>query len=162
MGRVKASVEEVNLIGIDGGAVIGSPIINTATPYTLLGGLSMSYADTNYGSYWGVFWGRGTTPPTRSDYRLEDPIIDGTITTVGSVSNLVKTDNGDCYRISSVHQVTNNTNETITISEAGTFGNFTSGGKVFLLDHTVLPTPVTIPPRKTASIEYIVNFPYEL
>ncbi len=158
MGKIAGSSESVTLIGYDGTACSGTAI-STAEPYTLLGGISQSYSQY-YGSYYGVFWGRGTTPPTIDDYALESPIIDDSLATVGSLSTLIKTDNGDHYRITAVHQVTNKTNNDITITEAGIFGNWKSGGKVFLLDHTILETPVVIPARKTVPIEYAIKFPY--
>jgi hypothetical protein len=158
MGKFAGSSESITLIGYDGDICMGNATSLTE-PYTLLGGISLSYSQY-YGSYYGVFWGRGTTPPTKNDYKLEDPITDGTLATVGSRETLIKTDNGDHYRISALHQVTNNTNNDITITEAGIFGNWKSGGKVFLLDHTILETPVVIPARKTVPIEYAIKFPY--
>ena len=163
MGKIAGSTENITLIGSDGFPCAGYAT-STSEPYILLGGISLSYS-ANYGSFYGVFRGRGTTPPTINDYKMEDPITDGSLATVGSIDSLVKTDNGDHYRISALHQVANNTNNDITITEAGIFGNWTSGGKIFLLDHTILDhtileTPVVIPARKTVPIEYAIKFPY--
>ncbi|MBQ1255643.1 MAG: hypothetical protein IIX91_07630, partial [Clostridia bacterium] len=58
------------------------------------------------------------------------------------------------------HQVTNNTDEEITVSEIGCFGVLANGGKVCMLDRTVLEEPIVIPPKETVSLEYVIKFPY--
>ena len=68
--------------------------------------------------------------------------------------------NGDHVRISATHQVTNNTDADIAVSEIGCFGNLSASGKPFLLDHTVLETPVVVPAGKTVTMEYVIKFPY--
>ena len=73
---------------------------------------------------------------------------------------MVRAEGPDHYRFSAVHQVTNNTDEEIAISEIGCFGSITNGGKVLMLDRTVLKTPVVIPPRETVPLEYVIKFPY--
>ena len=158
MGKIAGSTENVTLIGLDGNTCTGNAT-STSEPYTLLGGISLAYS-SNYGSYYGTFWGRGTTPPTGNDYKMEDPINDGSLSIVSSQGTLIKTDNGDHYRISALHQVTNTTDQDITITEAGICGIWKSGGKAFLLDHTILENPVVIPARKTVPIEYAIRFPY--
>jgi hypothetical protein len=65
----------------------------------------------------------------------------------------------DCVRISVPHSVTNLTSQDITISEIGCLGQIESGNS-FLLDHTVLETPVVVPAGKTIALEYAIKFPF--
>ena len=159
MGKVAGSTESLALKGPDGSSCTGTAVSSSSKPFTLLGGIALSYA-SNYGSYYGVFWGTGTTPPTKEDYKMEAPLVDGSIATMGSRENMMKIDNGDHYLISALHQVTNNTNRDIAITEAGLFGNWENAGKVFLLDRTVLETPIVVPAKKTVPVEYAIRFLY--
>lgn len=147
---------------VDGTTLTETMLSSTAKPYTVLGAIAMPKASSLYGAgTTGTWYGKGTTPATIDDYALEDPITDGSLSiTCGGSSALVRAEGPDHYRISAAHQVTNNTDEEITVSEIGCFGILVNGGKVCLFDRTVLETPVTIPARETVPVEYVIKFPY--
>jgi hypothetical protein len=91
---------------------------------------------------------------------MEAPITDGSLSTKSGSASLVTSVEADCVRISVPHSVTNLTSQDITISEIGCLGQIESDGNSFLLDHTVLETPVVVPAGKTIALEYVIKFPF--
>ena len=161
MPRYEANSNYAPVVYADGTAGSEALLSSSSRPHTVLGAMVLPRSNTNYGSSIGTWYGRGTTPATVDDYALEAPITDSSLTgTCGGISALLRVAGADHYRISVTHQVTNTTAEEITISEVGCFGQLSAGGKVVLLDHTVLETPVVIPPKETVSLEYVIKFPY--
>jgi hypothetical protein len=59
-----------------------------------------------------------------------------------------------------VHQLTNKTDEDIYIWEVGLHILFATGGKAYMLEHTVLEEPIVVPAGNTISTEYVIKFPY--
>ena len=161
MPRYEANSNYAPVVYADGTAGSEALLSSSSRPHTVLGAIVLPRSNSNYGSSIGTWYGRGTTPATVDDYALEAPITDSSLTgTCGGISALLRVAGADHYRISVTHQVTNTTAEEITISEVGCFGQLSAGGKVVLLDHTVLETPVVIPPKGTVSLEYVIKFPY--
>lgn len=162
MARLTGVTYSVTVTLPDGTTITDGLLTTSSRPYNVLGTIAAPYSDATYGkTIPGTWYGKGTTPAALDDYTLEAPITDGSITAIcGGNSNLVRAEGPDHYRFSAVHQVTNNTDEEIAISEIGCFGSITNGGKVLMLDRTVLKTPVVIPPRETVPLEYVIKFPY--
>lgn len=108
----------------------------------------------------GILLGSGTTEPTVNDYFLQNYITSGfsaNVTTNAGVDN-----NGDVYTDFLI-TITNTGNSTITIGEIGyiqylacasTVGSTSSSTSNFLLDRTVLSTPVEIAPGDYETIRY--------
>jgi hypothetical protein len=160
LGRYNNSSKSVVLTNTSGGTASETPYSSTAKPYTVLGSVCLPKV-TNYGNSHGVFYGRGRTPATMDDYTMEDPILDGSITTSeGGPGALTVALNEDHLRISGVHQLTNNTAEDIYIWEVGLHILFATGGKAYMLEHTVLEEPIVVPAGNTISTEYVIKFPY--
>lgn len=162
MSRSGGNTYSATVKAVDGSTITETMFSSAAKPYTILGAIAAPKANSLYGGgTTGTWYGKGTTPATIDDFALEDPITDGSLSIAcGETSALARAEGPDHYRISAAHQVTNNTDEEITVSEIGCFGALTNGGKVCLLDRTVLETPITIPPKETVSVEYVIKFPY--
>ena len=118
------------------------------------------YSDFGVAGHYGIMFGTGTTPPTMNDYKLESPIIDGTVyaTDQNAPTQGFETDKAKIY-VS--HEVKNQGTNPVTITEAGVFGCQSTASKTsFLLDRTVLDTPVTIPAGESRTITYAIVFEY--
>lgn len=107
-----------------------------------------------------VRFGDGDTPPTRDDYKLSGNVITGfTSTYAKTVSK--QDENG--FTVTALHTITNNNSNEITIREVGKFSRtqYASGSYTqYLLDRTVLDTPVTIPAGGIGQVEYTITFNY--
>ena len=161
-GRARGNSMNVTLTFPDGTTDTDTMFSNSADPFAVLGVITFPYADSQYGgTVSGTWYGKGGASATLDDYKLEAPVNDNSLTVVcGGLNSLVKTEAADHYRISTVHQVTNNTDKTIEIREVGCFGQLESTSKAFLLDRTVLEEPLVIPPKETVTTEYVIKFPY--
>lgn len=110
--------------------------------------------------------GKGATPATENDYKLETPYTDadGLAVTSGKV-NIVNGENEDV--LSNTYMITNNGTENAVISEIGLFldapvaSGSTATGKRILAERTVLDDPVTVAPGDSATIKYeiVVKYP---
>ena len=132
----------------------------TIDPMFLLQGLRYvrSGSPSTAGMY-GIFFGTGTTLPTREDYTLESPITNGTLSS--SCGGVLKGLDADQARLYATHEVKNSGSTDVTITEVGVFGCASdTSTNVFLLDRTVLDTPITIPAGQSKSITVAVQFDY--
>lgn len=102
--------------------------------------------------------GTGTTAPTADDYCLESPITTNLSCDSVSVSrtSLIKT-----YTAT----FTNSGSSDITVTEVGfwicilySYSNSDEKSDNFLMDRTVLDTPVTIPAGESRTITYTLSF----
>ena len=103
----------------------------------------------NYGSST-IKVGTGTTTPTQNDYKMQNEATGITCdaTSTGFTSNLTKT-----YTAT----FSNSTVSDINITELGLFVQDYNEND-FLLDRTVLSTPITIPAGQSKSITYEIAF----
>ena len=124
------------------------------------------YAYTNTASAVGITVGSGNTPATDEDYCLETPITSGL---TGVIAFSKGNDSGDIPWLSMNIVLQNSTNSDITVKEIGLkgamhYGNTAGGARssqaVFLIDRTVLATPVTIPAGSNAAIIYTLKTNY--
>lgn len=131
-----------------------------ADPTYILGGLRyVRCAEFGTGKY-GTYFGTGTTPPTMDDYNLESPISDGTLSDT-TVPSLQKGFEKDHARIYASHEVANNGTSDVTITEVGVFGApSATSTDIFMIDRTVLSTPITIPAGGSKSITIAIKFDY--
>ena len=102
--------------------------------------------------------GTGTTAPTADDYRLESPITTNLSCDSVSVSrtSLIKT-----YTAT----FTNSGSSDITVTEVGfiayifyEYSNHDEKSDQFLMDRTVLETPITIPAGESRTVTYELSF----
>lgn len=119
------------------------------------------------GNSTGIKLGSGTTPPTRDDYGLETYIPSGKLVCTLTNKRIYAEENGP-YCVEYIFTVTNSSDDDVTISEIGRVDNVnattsTYGGssssvsKRFLIDRTLLDTPITIPSNETATITYTLK-----
>ena len=99
----------------------------------------------------GVAFGNGTREPSMNDYTLS-----GSLVTAFTASALMsKTDN----TITVTYTLTATAD--ITISEIGLFGLYYSGNRYpFVLERTLLDTPVTIPAGGVGQVVYTITLNY--
>lgn len=104
-----------------------------------------------------VYFGKGTTPATLDDYKLESRITSGmTINEQSIISSLV--DNVVTKKASYI--LKNTSSSDITIGEIGIYRPIFYGtGSVtyFLLERTVLDEPITIPSGGTGTVTYTIK-----
>ena len=105
--------------------------------------------------------GTGTTAPTENDYHLTNQITSG-ITGSTIVFNRGTDSDGNPW-IAAIITLTNSTASDITITEAGivatfygstTAGTTTNSTSNFLIDHTLLQTPLVVPANGNAVLRY--------
>lgn len=102
----------------------------------------------------GIAFGSGTTPPQKTDYKLENYITAG-LTYFGNNTNL--TDGVANW----VQTVQNTSTAQITITEVGLFSKNSSTGQnytVFLLTRTVLDTPVVLQPNEVKTFTITIDY----
>lgn len=102
----------------------------------------------------GIAFGSGTTPPQKTDYKLENHITTG-LTYSGNNTNT--TDGVTNW----VQTVQNTSGEPITISEVGLFSKNSLSGQnytVFLLTRTVLDTPVVLQPNEVKTFTITIDY----
>lgn len=117
------------------------------------------YSETSTGSMFlpfarGIAFGSGTTPPQKTDYKLENHITTG-LTYSGNNTN--QTDG----IVNWVQTVQNTSTAQITITEVGLFSslNYTdAGNKTVLLTRTVLDTPVVLQPNEVKTFTITMDY----
>lgn len=112
----------------------------------------------------GVIFGSGDEPATPNDYTMD--YIQGLTTTVNKT--FADDDNG--ASCTAVYTITNTNANDVTISEVGIFSKIqtratadaTGGANYgpYLLEHTVLDTPVTIPAGGIGQVTYTIRMNY--
>ena len=118
---------------------------------------SMANLKTSLSQYGGVILGDGDTPPTPDDYKLAGNIVTG----FDYSKSLTQVVNETAVTATAVYTITNTNSTEINIKEIGLIGNASSNAsssKIFLLDRTVLDTPVTIPAGGVGQVEYTITF----
>lgn len=121
-----------------------------------------SATSTDIPVQYGVYFGRGTTPPALSDYTLEDVITSGlSITPTGLA---LSDDENGSYRLHNSFAIQNTIDAPITISEIGLFCPMSrlNGSQfeftVVLFERTVLDSPITIPAGEQKLVTYQITF----
>jgi hypothetical protein len=97
---------------------------------------------TDCGAYIGV--GTGSTPPTKTDYKLANEV-----SRQPAIASF--TDGADTFAVSAVFTLASDTD----IYEVGLFWKEGYNGWVWLLDRTVLPSPVRFPANTAMSVAYV-------
>jgi hypothetical protein len=108
--------------------------------------------------------GTGKTPATPDDVMLESPVTSGVSIATQNAVSYSKDDSG--VHLCATYGIRNTGSDPLEISEIGCFGTVktysgsTSITTVFLVDRTVLETPVVIPPRESRQITYTISLRY--
>lgn len=103
--------------------------------------------------YRGIAFGSGTTPPQKTDYKLENHITTG-LTYSGENTNQI---DGICNWVQTVQ---NTSTAQITITEVGLFSRYPGSGAVttYLLTRTVLDTPVVLQPNEVKTFTITIDY----
>lgn len=116
---------------------------------------STYYSNSSSGSYYpnyrGIVFGSGTTPPQKTDYKIENHIADGLTYSNNSTS---ETNNV----VNWVQTVQNTSGEPITISEVGLFSATNSKALCVLLTRTVLDNPVVLQPNEVKTFTITIDY----
>ena len=146
-------------IGVNGVAItrfIPSKIQNCLN--LLLGASTIGNAyDSTNGNATAVIFGDGSTPPTANDYKFAGSVISN-LKFLSSPLDL--TDQNDVITQKRIFTITNNNANAITISEVGITCNifqYTQDAR-FIVERTVLDTPVTIPAGGIGQVVYTITF----
>ena len=110
--------------------------------------------DTLYSPYCrGIAFGSGTTPPQRTDYKLENYITTG-LTYSGNNTNLA---DGVANWVQTVQ---NTSTAQITITEVGLFSRYSPSAQYacYLLTRTVLDTPVVLQPKEVKTFTITIDY----
>ena len=134
--------------------------------------ITSAYTATGSNASYGVALGTGTTPATEDDYQMENMITSLTTSATPTVTGVYNPSTG-VYRWSVDYSLSNNTANDIVVSEVGRFcrgysatnlGDSVSAGvgnrASYLIDHTVLDIPITVPANGAALLRY--SFEYQM
>ena len=99
----------------------------------------------------GIAFGSGTTPPKKTDYKLNNYITTGLAynNNSTSINNNV---------VSWVQTVQNTSTEQITITEVGLFCTYTVDDLTILLTRTVLDNPVILQPNEVKTFTITIDY----
>ena len=120
----------------------------------------IGYSNTSFNVMCGVFFGSGSTPATKNDYKLESPITSGlSIASPNSLSwdNSIE----GRYICSASFTIQNTTDADINIYEIGLFTPILSTSSSYysvLMERTVLTEPITITAGGTRIVNYKLTF----
>lgn len=106
--------------------------------------------------YGGVFFGDGDTPPTPDDYALSGNVI----TTATATAVVTKTVDANGVTITGTYTITNTGTENITIAEVGLFEGFSNSMCDYMMERTVLDSPITIPAGGVGQVTYTIRMDY--
>lgn len=99
----------------------------------------------------GIAFGSGTTPPKKTDYKLNNHITTGLTYNNNSTSS-----NNNV--LSWVQTVQNTSTEQITITEVGLFSNYGQDYSCMLLTRTVLDNPVVLQPNEVKTFTITIDY----
>ncbi len=168
--RFKSSTPTLTVIDYTG-TEQAMPLFVTSPyfPDTMLGALCFGSARW-HGIWFGTYFGTGKTPATVNDIVMESPIsIDSNDEALADIlvqspgiEGLSVVVNDDYTQLAATHYLTNQTSKPIELTEVGLYGKFKNENSIkpFLLDHTVLQEPITLPPGVTVPVTYEIKFPY--
>lgn len=108
----------------------------------------------------GIYFGSGSSPATKEDYKLEAPIASGLGISNPSYFTWVTPTSG-VYIATAAYAVTNTTDKDITIQEIGNFTNVANSQSrtyLVLMERTVLDEPIVIAPGESKLVTYKVTF----
>ena len=113
------------------------------------------YTNSTYPNYFqnyrGIVFGSGTTPPQKTDYKIENHIADGLTYSNNSTNETNNIANW-------VQTVQNTSSEPITISEVGLFSACGPTYICVLLTRTVLDNPVVLQPNDVKTFTITIDY----
>ena len=113
-----------------------------STKYGVSVNLFNNTGNTDCGCYIGI--GTGTTPPKKQDYKLESEVA-------RVAASAMYVDGGSVFSVSATFTLISDTQ----ITEVGLFWKDGYYGYIFLLDRTLLDSPVMFPANTPMTVSYI-------
>lgn len=110
---------------------------------------------SSYSGYGGIVFGNGDAAPTIDDFVLSGDVIPISTYSV-SITHTVANDK---TTISAVYTITNTGENAMTIKEIALICGGSSSSQ-YLIERTVLDTPVTIEPGGVGQVTYTITFTY--
>ena len=112
-------------------------------------------------NYCGIYFGSGSTPATKDDYTLANPITTG-LTVSGGIEKVGDFSDGKA-EITGRYVLLNTTESEINIWEIGCFTPMIVHGsskyyKLLMMERTVLSEPITIAPGTASVVTYKLTF----
>lgn len=168
----KACLQMILQSGVNSNGIVAAKDVTGATKYL---GAYFSSSDgypnktdnniriASSTTYAGIYLGTSNTPATASDYFVGSVITSGLTAGTPSVS-LGVDENGNPYK-QIVVLLTNTTASDIVVKEVGYVQQFFAANAIltspsllrFLLDRTVLPSPLTVPANGSAALKYTLK-----
>lgn len=109
----------------------------------------------------GVYFGSGSTPASKTDHRLEYPIESGLSIAINKSTYVIRQGENGKYALVMTYLITNNSESEVNIYEIGVvtpIAKDTYSHYPTLMERTVLTEPITIPVGATRAVEYRVIF----
>ena len=126
-------------------------ILNSDIRSVPSGYYNFTFDSSYYPNFRGIVFGSGTTPPQKTDYKIENHIADGLTYSNNSTSKANNVANW-------VQTVQNTSSEPITISEVGLFCAFDDLHLCVLLTRTVLDNPVVLQPNDVKTFTITIDY----
>lgn len=122
---------------------------------------SLHKVQTSYGTYGGVVFGTGTTPPTKDDYCLSGTLL----TNFAYSAGVTATPDATGVTIKAIYTITNTGSSDMTIGEIGLMCNMYDASNQVdfrkgFIERTVLDAPVTIPAGGIGQVTYTIRINY--
>ena len=145
-----------NMVCVDGTELTG---LSGGANWGLDFGAHMNHAN-GVSNNTGVYFGTGTTPPQKTDYKLENELDSASLSVAEPTAGVFNTLGAGKYECMGSYTVKNITDADITIAEVGYYAMIKSGNLYYktLFERTVLASPVTIPAGQVKVITYKLTF----
>lgn len=128
--------------------------LGSAMLYPLLSTVNFRSLISNYGTYFGT----GNTAPALDDYNLSGSRLTDSSNIASSVSISSSADD-DGITMTAVYTLTNNGTNDVTVGEIALFA-FNASYQYYLVERTVLDTPVIIPAGGVGQVTYTIRMNY--
>ena len=133
-------------------ATFAFPVSSAAAPYM---GRFIKGSPVGYTSWGGVAFGDGSTPVSFDDYTLAGQVH----TAYDATASISKSVDDDGATITALYTITNNSDVDMVIAELGLFHGYNNVIQ-FMVERTVLDSPVTIPAGGVGQITYTIRMNY--
>lgn len=133
-------------------ATFALAISSAAAPYM---GRFIKGSPYGYNSWGGVAFGDGSTPVSFDDYELAGQAH----AAYDATASISKSVDDDGATITALYTITNNSDADMVIAELGLFHGY-NNTVYFMVERTVLDSPVTIPAGGVGQITYTIRMNY--
>lgn len=143
--------DQLNVVSVNNDTFVNVTIMSAtiySSPPTYY---NFSTSNQFYPNARGIVFGSGTTPPQKTDYKIENHIADGLTYSNNRTSKANNVVNW-------IQTVQNTSSEPITISEVGLFSAINTTYSCILLTRTVLDNPVVLQPNDVKTFTITIDY----